>query len=203
MKKILGVFFKGIIALTPVVLTIYIMFVLYRFTDGLFKGMLQKAGFYFPGLGLLVTLTFIFLVGLLTSYWLTNKLFSQLERVFVRIPLIGSIYGVIKDTIKSISGNKKGFARLVMINLPNNMKLLGFLTNDDDQVFIPEGYVSVFIMQSMQWAGTLILVPENMVQPVEASTEEALKFIASAGLVKGKPKVSLEGLEDGRSELEN
>lgn len=189
MKKIIGIFIKGIFVLTPIVLTFYIVYKVYQLTDGLFKEWLQRAGFYFPGLGVLVTLGVIFLTGLLASNWLTNKLLKDFDEVFKKIPLLGSIYGIIKDTINSFSKNKKGFARLVMINMPNEIKLLGFLTNEDNNVFIPQGYVAVYLMQSMQWAGNLVLVPENLIQPIEVSAEEALKFIASAGLLDVKERV--------------
>lgn len=189
MKKIIGIFIKGIFVLTPIVLTFYIVYKVYQLTDGLFKEWLQRAGFYFPGLGVLVTLGVIFLTGLLASNWLTNKLLKDFDEVFKKIPLLGSIYGIIKDTINSFSTNKKGFARLVMINMPNEIKLLGFLTNEDNNIFIPQGYVAVYLMQSMQWAGNLVLVPESLIHPIEVSAEEALKFIASAGLLDVKEKV--------------
>ncbi|MGI6711610.1 MAG: DUF502 domain-containing protein [Bacillota bacterium] len=189
MKKIVGIFLRGIFVLTPIILTFFIVYKVYQFTDGLFKEWLQRAGFYFPGLGMLVTLGVIFFAGLLASNWLTNKLFKYFDKIFKKIPLLGSIYGIIKDTINSFSKNKKGFARLVMINMPNEIKLLGFLTNEDNNVFIPQGYVAVYLMQSMQWAGNLVLVPENLIQPIEVSAEEALKFIASAGLLDVKERV--------------
>lgn len=183
MKKILGIFLKGVFVLVPVALTFFIVFKVYEFMDGLFKELLQRAGFYFPGLGVLVTLGVIFLVGLLASNWLTNKLLNKLDMLLTKAPLLGSIYGIIKDTVNSFSSNKKGFANLVMINLPNNLKLLGFLTNDEVNAFIPEGYVAVYLMQSMQWAGNLVLVPADLVQKIDVPAEEALKFIASAGLI--------------------
>lgn len=183
MKRILGIFLKGVFVLVPVALTFFIVYKVYLFMDGLFKELLQRAGFYFPGLGVLVTLGVIFVVGLLASNWLTSKLLNSLDKLLSKTPLLGTIYGIIKDTVNSFSANKKGFAHLVTINLPNDMKLLGFLTNDEVNVFIPEGYVAVYLMQSMQWAGNLVLVPENLVQPVDVPAEEALKFIASAGLV--------------------
>lgn len=186
MKRILGIFLKGILVLAPVILTFYIIFKLYEITDGLFKGILQKAGIYFPGLGVLVTLAVIFLAGLIASNWVTNKLLFYFERFLARIPLLGNIYGIIKDTLNSFSANKKGFTRLVRVNMPNDLKLLGFLTNDEDKVFIPQGFVAVYLMQSMQWAGNLILVPVELVEPIDVSAEEALKFIASAGLLKAK-----------------
>ena len=62
------------------------------------------------------------------------------------------------------------------------------LTNDEESTFIPKGYVAVYLMQSMQWAGNLILVPEQNVQQLEVSSEDAIKFIASAGLLSKKAK---------------
>lgn len=183
MKKILGFFLKGLIVLTPISLTFYILYKMFLLTDGLFKELLESAGLYFPGFGVIATLTVIFLVGLLASNWLTSKLLNYLEVFLIKVPLLGSIYGIIKDTVSSFAGNKKGFSRLVMVNMSNELKLLGFLTNDEESTFIPKDYVAVYLMQSMQWAGNLILVPKENVQLLDVSSEEALKFIASAGLL--------------------
>ena len=183
MKKIIGIFLKGLLVLTPIAITFYILYKMFLVTDGLFKGLLEHAGLYFPGLGVIVTLSVIFLVGLLASNWLTKRLLNYLDTILIKVPFLGSIYGIIKDTVNSFSANKKGFSRLVMVNMPNELKLLGFLTNDEESAFIPKGYVAVYLMQSMQWAGNLILVPEEKVQLLDVSSEEALKFIASAGLL--------------------
>lgn len=186
MKKILGIFLKGLFVLTPIAITFYILYKMFLLTDGLFRGLLERVGLYFPGFGVIVTLTVIFLVGLLASNWLTNRFLNYLDKIINKVPLLGSIYGIIKDTVHSFSANKKGFSRLVMVNMSDEVKLLGFLTNDEESAFIPKGYVAVYLMQSMQWAGNLILVPEEKVQLLEVSSEEALKFIASAGLLSKK-----------------
>ncbi len=179
----MGILLKGVFTLAPIGLTIFIIYKIYQITDGLFKGLLQRVGFYFPGLGVLITLGIIFAAGLLASHWFTNRLLSGLDRIMSKIPLIGNIFAIIKDTVHSFSGNKS-LNRLVTVSLPGGLKVLGFLTNDRESVFIPKGYVGVYLMQSMQWAGNLILVPVEMVQPVNVSSEEALKFIASAGLLQ-------------------
>jgi len=186
LKNFIQIFLKGLFVLTPLAITFYIMYKMFLITDGLFKGLLERAGLYFPGLGVIVTLAVIFLIGLLASNWLTNRLLHFVDRIFIKVPLLGSIYGIIKDTVNSFSANKKGFSRLVMVNMSDELKLLGFLTNDEESTFIPKGYVAVYLMQSMQWAGNLILVPEEKVQQLEVSSEEALKFIASAGLLSKK-----------------
>ena len=186
LKKFIGIFLKGLLVLTPIAITFYILYKMFLLTDGLFKGLLERVGLYFPGFGVIVTLAMIFLVGLLASNWLTNRLLNYLDKIIIKVPLLGSIYGIIKDTVNSFSANKKGFSRLVVVNMSDELKLLGFLTNDEESAFIPKGYVAVYLMQSMQWAGNLILVPEEKVQQIEVSAEDALKFIASAGLLSKK-----------------
>lgn len=186
MKKILGIFLKGLFVLTPIAITIFIIYKMFLLTDGLFKGLLERAGLYFPGLGVILTLALIFLVGLLASNWLTNRLLDYMDKLLTKIPLLGTIYGIIKDTVNSFSANKKGFSRLVMVNISSELKLLGFLTNDEESAFIPKDYVAVYLMQSMQWAGNLIVVPKERVQLLNVTSEEALKFIASAGLLSKK-----------------
>lgn len=96
MKKILGIFLKGLFVLTPIAITFYILYKMFLLTDGLFKGLLERAGLYFPGFGVIVTLTVIFLVGLLASNWLTNRLLNYLDKLLSKVPLVGSIYGIIK-----------------------------------------------------------------------------------------------------------
>jgi Uncharacterized conserved protein len=186
MKKIIAIFLKGVFVLAPIILTFFIIYKIYEIADGLFKGFLQTAGIYFPGLGVIVTLFIIFLAGLLASNLITNNLIKYFEKLLAKVPLLGNLYGIFKDTLSSFSTNKKSFSRLVRIDMPNGLKLLGFLTNDEDKAFIPQGYVVVYLMQSMQWAGNIILVPKDMVEPIDVSAEEALKFIASAGLLKSK-----------------
>ncbi len=186
MKQILNIFLKGLLVLAPVVLTFFIVYKVYLIVDGLFRSLLEKAGLYFPGLGLLVALALVFATGLLASYWLSGRLVNWFERQLARLPLLGTIYAVIKDTVNSFGMSKKGFGQLVRVRLPGGMAFLGFLTNENDPVFLAQDQVAVYYMQSMQWAGNLVMVPRAWIEPVDASTEEALKFIASAGLLKGK-----------------
>lgn len=186
MKKVIGIFLKGLFVLIPIAVTFYILYKMFALTDGLFKGLLERAGLYFPGLGVIVTIAVIFVVGLLASNWFSNRLLYYFEKIITKIPLVGTIYGIIKDTVNSFSADKKGLSRLVVVNLSNEIKLLGFLTNDEESLLIPKGYVAVYLMQSMQWAGNLILVPEQKIQQLDVSPEEAIKFIASAGLLSKK-----------------
>lgn len=184
MKHFVSIFIKGVFVLAPTALTIFIVYRLYRLTDGIFRGWLERAGFYFPGLGLLITLTIIFLAGLMASNWITKKLLHNLDLLLGKVPLLGMIYGFIRDTVNSFADDKRNFTRVVIVRFPNQLNLLGFVTNDQSNTFIPPGHVSVYLMQSMQWAGYLAIVPESQVETIDVAPEVALKFIASAGLLK-------------------
>lgn len=185
MKKIVSTFVKGIFVLAPIVVTLLILYKVYELADGVFKFLLLKQGIYFPGLGLILTLVVIFSVGLLANNLITSKILAFITNIFEKTPVVKTIYTTIKDTVSSFSDSKKGFSQLVMVSIPNSpIKLLGFLTNDEESKFIQKDYCSVYLMQSMQWAGNLIVVPKELVTPVDATSEEAIKFIASAGLIK-------------------
>lgn len=186
MKKIVQLFLKGLLVLAPVVITFFIVYKSYQIVDGIFRAPLTNAGLYFPGLGLLVAFALIFSAGVFTSNWLGDKLIGLFESLLLRLPLLGTVYGVIRDTVSSFGAHKKGFGQLVRVHVPGGMDFLGFLTNESDPVFLGKDQVAVYYMQSMQWAGNLVLVPRSWIEPVDVSTEEALKFIASAGLLKGK-----------------
>ena len=183
MKKILSIFIKGAFVIAPTALTLFIVFKVYQLTDGIFKGLLQRVGFYFPGLGLLITLSIVFISGLMASNWFTKRLMTNLDILLTKIPLLGMIYGTIRETVNSFS-TKRNFNRVVMVHFPNNLNLLGFVTNHEANAFVPPGFVSVYIMQSMQWAGYLAIIPESQVETIDVAPEVALKFIASAGLLK-------------------
>ncbi len=187
MKKLLKHFLKGILVLAPAAITVFVIYKIITIADSFFINILQPLHLYFPGVGIILSFVIITLIGMLASNWLTGKIFNYIDNIFTKLPLIKVIYTAIRDTISSFLDGKKGFSKLAIVNIPNTeIKLLGFITNKNLNELGLDGYISVYLMQSMQWAGNLIIVPEEMVTPVDISAEEAIKFIASAGLINNK-----------------
>ena len=194
---------KGFLAVVPVLLTLWILYKLVSILDGIFIGILKPLGLYFPGVGVILVVIFLPVIGILASGWITGSLFNLLERIFEKVPIVKSIYSIVKDTISSFMDTKKGFSKLCIINLPGSeMKLLGFITNENLTKFGDEleSYVSVYLMQSMQWAGNLVLVPKSWVKVLDVSAEESIKFIASAGLIEGNKGDSKSLLIEDKAE---
>lgn len=185
MKFIIKSFLKGLLITAPVAITVYILYLIVSFADNLFVDILSPFGLYFPGIGLVLTLVIITLIGFLAANWFAAIIFEYIDAVFKRVPFVKTVYTTIKDAMASFTTGKKGFSQLAIVNIPHSdIKLLGFITNDNLEKFGLEGYISVYLMQSMQWAGNLILVPKEMVTVLDVSSEEAIKFIVSAGLIE-------------------
>lgn len=99
----------------------------------------------------------IFLTGLLMKSWMGRKLFGWEEEVLLRIPLIKSVYGALRDFARFFSRSgeaEKEFHQTVMVPLGDKgMELMGFVTRpsldvpglevpqeDSIAVYLPMGY---------------------------------------------------------------
>ncbi|MDD4753522.1 MAG: DUF502 domain-containing protein [Desulfitobacteriaceae bacterium] len=186
MKTLFKLFLRGLLLITPIVITVLIVYKLGAVLDSMVSGLLTFINIpHYPGVGILFAIVIITLIGLLSKNWLSQKLFSLIDKVFTNVPLVKVIYTTIRDTLSTFTEGKKGFSQLALVHIPgSDIKLLGFITNEDMDGFGLNGYISVYLMQSMQWAGNLILVPKEMVTVLDMSVEDAVKFIASAGLVQ-------------------
>lgn len=184
MKKFVTYFFKGILILVPIVLTIYIVVIVFQLTDSILGRYFVALGIKIPGLGLLTTIVLIILVGFLGTQVASGRVFNYIDGLFGKLPLIKIIYNTIKDIMNALLGRKSSFAKVVMIDLPggNDIKILGFITKEDLEIFGLKDHIAVYILQSMQWAGFTLLVPKSQVQELDVKPDEALKFIVSAGI---------------------
>jgi len=184
MKRLAKYFFQGILFILPAALTIYIVVAVFQLTDSLLGRYFVALGVDIPGLGLLTSMVLITVVGLLGNWFVSRRLLDYIDTLFGRVPLVKSIYTIIKDTMNALVGNRSSFTKAVMIGLPGDerIKVLGFITAEELATFGLRDYVAVYVLQSMQWAGITLLVPRSRVELLDVSPERALQFIVSAGI---------------------
>lgn len=189
MKFLTKYFFQGILVLLPISLTIYISVIIFQKVDLLGKTVFGRwipEGAMLTGIGFLGTIVFIFLVGYGSSLWLGAHILRWVENLLIRSPIIKGMYGLIRDTVHSIFGEKKFLSQAVLIDLPNlGYKRLGFVTQDP--VTIVDGEqekIVVYMPHSFQISGEMILVPKERVRFLNLPPEVALKIVMSAGIVK-------------------
>jgi uncharacterized membrane protein len=192
MRFIKRCFFSGL----PIVATIGIVAWAFGTLDGLlagpqkvfFKWALNRDGYTVPGLGVLLILITTFALGLLVSSFLTKWLMAIPGRIFERLPLVKMIYGSIKDLFEAFVGDKKSFNKPVLVQLipGGSARMVGFVTNEDLSVLGIKDDVAVYLPQSYNFAGNMIVVPREAVTPMNAESGDVMKFIVSGGVSSSK-----------------
>jgi uncharacterized membrane protein len=161
------------------------------FLDGILGNVLKPylKEDYIPGIGLLVTFLLITILGWLSTKFFTGAIFRMIDIFLEKIPVIKTIYSVIKDTIHSFLGEKKSFSKVAIITVPGTeVKAIGFITTEDLESFYDplKDYVAVYIQQTFQIAGFTLLIPKNEVEIIDVKPEDAMKFILSGGMTSKK-----------------
>ena len=185
MKKFLSYFIQGLILFIPLIITIAVLVKLFDFFQGIFDfiGISQHA-ILNTGLGLLVTLAFITLLGILASSFVFRNLFSLIEDKLEHAPFIRHIYSPLKDFTNAFMGNKKRFNKpvLVLTNPQSNLEEIGFVTSEDLSELGIKNKVAVYMPLSYSLSGKLIIVPTTQVTPIKADAAEVMKFTVSGGV---------------------
>lgn len=190
MKKIRSLFLKGLLAILPLVITLYLLFWFIRTLDNFIGGVVVPiTGISFPGMGIVFSIGLIILTGFLISNYATAKLAKEIEKLFEKVPLVSKIYTGIKQIISAFTlKDKKTFNKVVLVEYPRkNTYALGFVTGEcqgEVQEKTSAKLVNVFIPTTPNpTSGMLILVPNNEIIYLNMSVEEGLKMIVSAGVV--------------------
>lgn len=188
MRRLLNYFLRGLVVLAPLAITLWITYEIFRRVDGLL-------GLPIPGLGFIVTVVGITLFGFLASNLITRGWLATLEGIFARLPFVRLLYSSTKDLLDAFVGEKRRFDRPVAVTLTpgGTVKALGFVTRHSlDSLGLP-GYVAVYLPQSYNFAGNLILVPTTQVQAVPADSSDVMTFIVSGGVSGGDATASAVG----------
>ena len=191
-------FIAGILVIFPLLLTIYILVVLFQFADGILGKYINTylrrfLGFYVPGLGLIIFLIIIFLVGFLTTHFLGRKLYLILDKCLRRFPLVRHVYPSIKQIIEFFFAfQRQSFKKAVLVQYPREgVWSVGFITNEglkEASDKTKQSLLNIFIPSSPgPLTGFFILVPRQEVIFLDIPIEEAIKLIVSGGLLNPIP----------------
>ena len=131
----------GLIALMPIMATYWIVRILFDFLDNLADPILKLLGIQIPGLGIILTFSFIFIIGLLVTNVLGTTILRWSELLVARVPIVSTIYNSIKQITGAFSGSTaKSFQKVVLIQYPRKgLWTMAFVTNEsknkNDEIF--------------------------------------------------------------------
>ncbi len=190
--KFLGrILLKGIVAVLPIGLTLYLIYWLGVSAESLLNPVIiaiVSERYYLPGMGLAAGLALLFLIGLIINAWIFQRLLGLGEDVLKRIPLVKSVYGALRDFMDffSTASQRKELQSVVLVTVAD-MQLIGFLTRDDIHDMpgmgqFPEGTVAVYLPMSYQIGGYTVYLPRSQVRPIDVNAEDAMRMVLTAGV---------------------
>jgi len=185
--------FLGLMAIVPVVLTIYVIIGIFEFADNFLGKFINRYlatyfGYTFPGLSIIITFLLILFVGMLVRIS-RMRLLKAIEAFFSKLPLASKIYFPIKKIVEFLFLNsEKKFKEAILVEYPRKgVYSLGFITNRADKNFekrLNKNFYNVFIPSSPSpLTGFMIVVPEEEIIFLNISIEEAISLIVSGGLL--------------------
>lgn len=194
-KTLKNVFLTGLLVLVPLAITLWVLGLIIGTMDQTLRLLPeswqpeQVLGFRLPGLGAVLTLAFVFVVGLLTQNLIGQTLVNWWEKLLAHIPVVGPIYSSVKqvsDTLLSSSGN--AFRKALLIEYPRKGSYtIGFLTGmpgGDVVNHLNGDYVSVYVPTTPNpTSGFFLMVPRSEVVELDMTVDAALKYIVSMGVV--------------------
>ena len=177
---------QGLLAVMPITLTIYLLYWVGALAESLLNPVLQ---FFFPsavlppGAGVAAGIVSIFMVGVLLNAYVFQQVASAIEALIKRIPLIKTIYNSIRDIADFAGGSKDGkLQQVVLVKLPNEMKVLGFITQADVEMGDQVHEIAVYIPLSYQVGGFTIFTTKDQVEFIDMSVKEAMHYTLTAGM---------------------
>lgn len=184
----------GLLVLLPVITTIFLVSWLFRELDQILgRHFALLFGKYIYGVGFVSLILLIWLVGAASRTYMGAKLNSLKDTVIARIPMIGSIFGSIKQVSDGLlEMDASDFEQVVLIEYPRKgLYAVGFVTSSRRVEFeftekkLKQGRVAHVFMPTVPnpTSGYIILVPEEDLHRLNITVEEGLKLVLSLGII--------------------
>ena len=194
MKSVCRVFVTGLMTVLPVVVTLSVLWWIASSVDGMMSPLVGEQDSPWVSMALSITLAvvIVFAVGVLMNIFFVRAVWEWAEKLLNRLPLVKTLYGSVRDLMGFFgsSDNEKGeLDQVVMVKLGDtDLKVLGLLTRDNFSDLPPgigdQDTVAVYLPMSYQIGGFTTMVPRSSVEPVDMSTEDAMRFAVTAGMTK-------------------
>jgi uncharacterized membrane protein len=177
MKRLVDSFLKGCLVLVPTATTFYVVWLVLRKLDAIVP-------LPFPGLGLVLTIAAITAIGWVASNVVGRRVVGWVESMLRNLPVVRLLFTSLKDLMGAFVGEKRSFDKPVLLRLDDagTLRLLGFVTCEHFEDPRLAGHVAVYLPQSYNFAGNVLVVPRARIEPIDADGAEFMTFIVSGGV---------------------
>ena len=208
MKKHLA---TGLAVILPVIITFYIVNFFITLLTRPFIGLVEHLIIHLtnkyqslhflqsPGLMFIISQVYILLflallillVGFMGQLFLMNTLFRIGDSLIHKIPFANKIYKSAQDVVNTLFSSKTTLlSKPVQISFPNGKsKAIGFITSENfsiPQVLEGRELATVYLPGTPNpMMGFVLLMPKEKTSIIHNTSEDAVKFIVSCGMICG------------------
>lgn len=196
------IFFRGLITLLPIAVTIYVLYSAIIILDSILGSLLRiilPSSLYFPGSGFFLILLLIYLFGLMLNNFVTEKLVSMVERRLTAVPFIKAIYAPLRDLMNLFSKkDSKQLGTVVLVKLgDSNARILGLMTRSSfEDLALPQAatnsMVAVYCPMSYGLGGYTLLIPKDQVEQINIPVEKAMSLAITGWVSVETPQKRVE-----------
>ncbi len=195
-------FLSGLFTIIPIAATLFFINFMYGLFSRIIAPLRQVEPLFLqkiPGSEFALVMLLILATGIVLKIFIAHSIVHYTERLINKIPLVRIVYSSAKIVVDffKLSDSAKPIQRsVVLIPYPKKGQYhLAFLlesAGDTYEKIIPEGikqypgekYCKVFMPNSPNpTSGYFFIMPEDEVIPTNISFEEAIKALASCGLI--------------------
>ncbi len=189
MRKIWNTMLKGLVALLPVGLTVYLVYWLAVAAETLFSRVLKLVipdSVYRPGLGIVAGLLILYVAGLAVNAYVVRRALRLSDDLFARIPVVKTFYVAIRDFMRFFpsSGQGSDLKRVVLVPFGPG-KAIGFVTAESSSALgVAEGgdLVAVYLPMSYMIGGYTVFLPRDLIEPTSLSVEAGMRIALMGGV---------------------
>ena len=187
----------GLLSILPIALTYWIVLKLFQFFSNpgakivavIFKDNVPQ---YIPELaGFILTISFIYLMGLLISNVFGKQIYAWFEKILSRIPFVNTVYRTIKQITSHLSGpDRQAFKKVVFIEYPRKGIWTLSMVTGESKNENGERYYHIFVPTTPNpTSGYLLYLPQKDTRQTDMSIEEGMKIIISGGMLAPKTNI--------------
>jgi uncharacterized membrane protein len=177
-KHVMNCLIGGVVAVLPIFgLAVFLGYM----ENQIAASGIGKLHFYFPGLGIIISIIIIYLLGLFVTTIIGNWIWGRFDKIFNKLPVIGQIYKTIKEILGYDTDTDAVFKQVVLIpSILGKGEELGLVTSS----FI-EGDIKkliVFVPSApTPTTGRLIYIDEKETRPLNITAADTFKTLISMG----------------------
>jgi uncharacterized membrane protein len=191
-------FLTGLIVIAPVGLTIWLIWSVIGWIDGVVLPLVpydfqpeKYIGINLRGIGVIIFLLFTIVVGWLAKGLLGRSLIRIAENMVQNVPIVRSIYSGVKQIAETVfAQSERSFEKACLFEYPRKgIWAIGFISTTAkgevaQRATTSGDLISVFVPTTPNpTSGFLLFFPREDIIELDMSVEDAAKLVISAGLV--------------------